>query len=284
MPAFLLTWNPNNWPKTPADIAIRNHLIAETAAGRTAQEDWNTGRIKQVKEGHRVYLVGTASVGGVVGSGIVVKELGDRPRFDDPTKLVNVVMVSWDVFLDAPQAMPMSVEDWHDFDAHPPFKQSGQNYIEDVRRFEKRWKEHLVRIKYHSARVGLSRQPDPELRVKVERAAVAEVTSYFRDRGYAVESYERDNVGWDLLATKGSELLRLEVKGLAGDRLCVELTPNEYENMKRWQDSYYVCVVTDALATPQLAIFRYRDGAWQDDKQRVLVIEERVAARCSLAT
>lgn len=282
MPAFLLTWNPVAWPKTPDEIAIWNNLIAETAAGRTARKDWNTGRIKQVKEGHRVFLVGTAPVSGVVGSGIVVKELGEKPRFDDATKMVNYVMVSWDVFLDGPQAMPMSVDDWHDFDVNPPFKQSGQHYVRDVPRFEQRWSEHLARIQYQSARLGLARHPDAELRVKVERAAVAAVMAYFRERKYAVESYERDNIGWDLLATKDAELLQLEVKGLTGDRICVELTPNEYANMQRCRESYRICVVTTALADPHLVIFQYRYGAWQDDQGRVLEIEERVAARCSV--
>lgn len=282
MPAFLLTWNPAEWPKTPDEIAVRNHLIAETAAGRTAQEDWNTGRIKQVKEGHRVFLVGTAPVSGVVGSGIVVKELGEKPRFNNPAKMVNYVMVSWDVFVDGPQAMPTSADDWHDFDVNPPFKQSGQHYVKDVPRFEKRWSDHLERIGYRSARIGLPRQPDAELRVKVERAAVAVVTAHFRERKYAVESYERDNVGWDLLATKAAEQLRLEVKGLAGDRICVELTPNEYANMQLHQESYRVCVVTTALAEPRLAIFQHRNGTWLDGDGLVLEIEERVAARCSV--
>ncbi|MDX1944232.1 MAG: DUF3883 domain-containing protein [Pirellulaceae bacterium] len=81
---------------------------------------------------------------------------------------------------------------------------------------------------------GAARQMDPLLRCKVEKAAIEVTTAHFRQQGYAVDSHEKDNVGWDLLATYGNRQLRLEVKGLAGSELCVELTPNEYAQMKKW--------------------------------------------------
>lgn len=76
--------------------------------------------------------------------------------------------------------------------------------------------------------------------------------------------------------------MRLEVKGLSGNELCVELTPNEYAQMQKWRDSYYVCVVTNALTDPMLAVFGYspESGTWQDDQKRSLQIQEIVAARC----
>jgi len=87
-----------------------------------------------------------------------------------------------------------------------------------------------------------------------------------------------------LLATRGNRQLRLEVKGLAGSEICVELTPNEYAAMRKWRYTYHVCVVTDALTDPKLAVFSYspESGKWQDDRKRTLRISEIVAARCSV--
>jgi hypothetical protein len=146
MPAYLLTWNPKGWPRTPAEIADRNLVISETAAGRVAEHRWNTGRIKQVKEGSRVFLVAMAPINGVIAGGIVIRELGEGRHHDNPTKRVNLVQVLWDVYLDAPQAMPMTTDDWKSFGVTPPLRQSGQRYVTDVARFERRWRTHLARI------------------------------------------------------------------------------------------------------------------------------------------
>jgi hypothetical protein len=150
MPAYLLTWNPKGWPRTPAEIADRNEVISETAAGQAAEHRWNTGRIKQVKEGSRVFLAAMAPINGVIGSGIVIRELGMGSHHDNPAKRVNLVLVLWDAYLDAPQAMPMTVADWKSFGVTPPLRQSGQRYVTDVARFERRWKAHLKRIAFRS--------------------------------------------------------------------------------------------------------------------------------------
>lgn len=127
-------------------------------------------------------------------------------------------------------------------------------------------------------------QPDPLRLAKVEKAAIELTTAHFQRQGYVVDSHEKDNLGWDLLASCGTRELRLEVKGLTGAEICVELTPNEFAKMQKWRDSYYVCVVTNALTDPQLAVFGFspESSKWQDDRKRTLQIQEIVAARCKL--
>lgn len=49
---------------------------------------------------------------------------------------------------------------------------------------------------------GTSRQPDPLLRCKVEKAAVEKTKTHFEQQGYMVGSREKDNLGWDLVATE----------------------------------------------------------------------------------
>jgi hypothetical protein len=132
-----------------------------------------------------------------------------------------------------------------------------------------------------------AKSADPFIRQLVERAAVAETDRYYTGLGYGVGSVEKDNLGWDLNAvhpTRGANL-KLEVKGLSGNDLCVEVTPNEYARMNEHRDVYRLCVVTDALGDPQLTIFAYSTESqrWEDNDGRLLGIEEIVAARCRLA-
>ncbi len=131
---------------------------------------------------------------------------------------------------------------------------------------------------------GSPRQPDPLLRQKIEQAAIVTTTAYYTALGYVVDSKEDDNLGWDLDAVHASRqlVLKLEVKGLSGSDCRVELTPNEYDKLKLHRDSYRVCVVTQALTAPTLAIFAYSQDSerWEDQHGRVLHFEDVVAAKC----
>ena len=118
-----------------------------------------------------------------------------------------------------------------------------------------------------SGRGGKPRRSDPERRSNIERKAVECTTALYEDFGYWVDSVERDNVGWDLNAVLGSRELKLEVKGLSGSEIRFELTPNEYKNMKHNHHTYRVCVVTDALATPQLTVFTFNPETWKLESQ-----------------
>jgi hypothetical protein len=132
--------------------------------------------------------------------------------------------------------------------------------------------------------VGTPRQTDPHLRQKVEKAAVKTTTAHYTELGYEVDSVESDNVGWDLNAVHGQRQLKLEVKGLSGSQLRIELTSNEYDKMKAHRESYRVCVVTDALSSPKLSVFAFSQEMqqWEDQRGRILQIDEIMAARCSI--
>lgn len=125
-------------------------------------------------------------------------------------------------------------------------------------------------------------QPDPYKRQKIEREAIKIVTAHYNKLGYEITSFEKDNVGWDLEAVQNDNKLRLEVKGLSQGVISIEVTPNEYDNMKKFKDTYRVCVVTNALASkPQLSIFSYspENKSWEDDTGRQLDISEVISAR-----
>jgi len=126
------------------------------------------------------------------------------------------------------------------------------------------------------------RNRDPLKRQKVEAKAIRAVYRHFTSLGYQVKSFEKDNLGWDLQAHLNERnFLRLEVKGLSGEFILTELTPNEYRNMERHYDTYRICVVSKALRNPIISIFAYSPDHdnWEDDNGNVLDIQKIVSAR-----
>lgn len=140
------------------------------------------------------------------------------------------------------------------------------------------------------------RNQDPEMRKLVELAAVRHAIAYYTSQAggsHTVKSVELDNVGWDLTVIGGDVTLKVEVKGLSGSNLCVELTPNEYRKMSspEHRNMYVVYVVTNAL-TPYAKsnVFYYNSDAshgrvhvWATEDGQLLNIEEFVGARLTIA-
>lgn len=131
----------------------------------------------------------------------------------------------------------------------------------------------------HLRAPGLERKFDSALIAEVETCATTAVRQYFQGLGYRVMSVERDNVGWDFEARKGSELLRLEVKGRSISELRFELTPNEYAKLQEHSDTYRLCVVCDALDSPEIYVLQPRqDGSlWKvESENREIVVDLRL--------
>ena len=96
-------------------------------------------------------------------------------------------------------------------------------------------------------------QPDIKRRQKIETAAMEAVQAHFRGLDYDVNDVSAENLGYDLLATCGDEVLCIEVKGRSGTDVIADFTFNEYDQIKleerrKFPDgSYRICIVTDAL-------------------------------------
>jgi hypothetical protein len=132
-------------------------------------------------------------------------------------------------------------------------------------------------------------QADVELRKRIEVAAITAVGLRMESMGYDVRSVEKDNVGYDLVASRNDELLHLEVKGRSGPDVCAELSANEFDCLKLYERErtptahYRVVIVTDALVKPVINEFALvsktksqwctLDGIWR------LEFKDRTAAR-----
>lgn len=127
----------------------------------------------------------------------------------------------------------------------------------------------------------LQRQVDVFKRQKVEISAVETTIKHFEELDYIVISKEKDNVGWDLEASNDKETLFLEVKGLSGKIVSIELSPNEYQKSNEYKDQYKLCIVVNALINPKLDIFSYHSesGNWTNIENEKLIIQEKVGAR-----
>jgi Domain of unknown function (DUF3883) len=125
---------------------------------------------------------------------------------------------------------------------------------------------------------------DQEKKAKVEKAAIRTCCAHFENLGYDVNSVEKDNVGWDLVAKFGRSSLRIEVKGLSGMAFSIELTPNEYIAFSKQANDYRLVVVVDALKSPTLFICRYSDekAAWLIEGQDDLVLRIKVKQSASI--
>jgi hypothetical protein len=128
---------------------------------------------------------------------------------------------------------------------------------------------------------GHAWQQDREKRLRVEENAMKATEKWYCKQGYTTTRVDREKVGWDLEASKREEFLRIEVKGLSGQTLSVDLTPNEYGRMKHFKASFRLSVLLRALdANRTLRVFMYspEQDVWQDDEGR-LALEELTGAR-----
>ncbi|MGA8027898.1 MAG: DUF3883 domain-containing protein [Bryobacteraceae bacterium] len=110
---------------------------------------------------------------------------------------------------------------------------------------------------------GAGWQIDPRRRKRIEETAVREVMRYYRaGLGYEIKDRQNEHCGWDFQAIKDGTELYLEVKGIAGHEISVELSANEYKHMKKHRSKYRVCIVTGALSkSPTLSIYGYVTGS-----------------------
>lgn len=94
---------------------------------------------------------------------------------------------------------------------------------------------------------------------EIERRAIEEAMRYERERGWEVESVEKDNRGFDLISRKPhphdpktfTNVRFIEVKGRAavGE---VALTSHEYQTAQRLTEDYWLYVVFDCASKPRL--------------------------------
>jgi hypothetical protein len=247
--ALIVTWNPDvgKW----ADRGGYLDAIERTARGEPAEVvDWSTGSRKGgASRGDRVFLLRLGDQGrGIIASGTALGEIYQAPHFDPenhPGELVNNVDIEWECVLPVEDALTRE-ELNQQLPASHNWSPQGSGVLikgELADQLEELWSNHLV---------GIGRSGSPEVSDAI--AAVESVSNprrKFGRRFTAVENaaieeravlvtrehfenelgYETEDVGayesYDVRASKGQEVVRVEVKGTTTDGAEVVLTRNE---------------------------------------------------------
>lgn len=292
MPTYLNNWNPDRafkWETNASDSQT-------TRNGIPVQRRWSASGTKIIKPGDRIFLgrQGTESrdgtrVRGVIASGVAVSPSFVDKHWEDPTKSTTYNIIEFDTILTLQNVLPRQrVQDGPLAAIRWDAERGGVRLDgEAASELEQRWAAYLEEIRFglFEKRIAANPyQPDPRKRKDVESAAIRETIRHFRAQDFIIRDRQSENVGWDLEAYRTTETILLEVKGLSGDEISVDLTPNEYSHMQKHQDQYAICILTGALGpTPFLFVFRYsKDTAdWRDANGRRLSTLELVGARCS---
>lgn len=142
--------------------------------------------------------------------------------------------------------------------------------------------------KFRKTKIG-GWQSDIANREKIERLAMNAVAKWYASQGYDVSSVANQNLGWDLeaLLKSGSKksILKIEVKGLSKNEICVELTPNAL-TMQLHSETFRLCVVTNPQELSKQKIHRFgfsiETGKWHDQTGTVLSVVTRIGAKCTV--
>lgn len=154
------------------------------------------------------------------------------------------------------------------------------------------FKKHILKIVEGKLKIGSTTRGtinvNIDRKIEVEKKAINFVSNYYANLGYDVFSVEKDNLGWDLEIKKAKEILLVEVKGLSGEFVSVDFSPNEYSKMcdKVYQSKYRIAVVSKALNQNlefNLFNFSKEKSSWICQlTNRVVNIEERISAKLKI--
>ncbi len=125
-------------------------------------------------------------------------------------------------------------------------------------------------------RQGRAYQPDIEKRLLVEQTAIDFAKQFYAKRYGGmknVKTVESEKKGWDLEVKSNNIKIEIEVKGLSGIELNVELTPNEFKAFSRCSPNYHLFIANEVLTSnPTIRIFKYqkRGKLWVANDKSVL--------------
>ncbi|WP_395004851.1 DUF3883 domain-containing protein [Undibacterium sp.] len=97
---------------------------------------------------------------------------------------------------------------------------------------------------------------DANTRAEIEKAAIEAVTDSYEANGFVIDDRQRENIGYDLEATKGRITLKLEVKGTDSEQPRFFLTRNEM-NCSSKDTAWRLVVVTQARKSPEIRIYTH---------------------------
>ena len=243
---LIVTWNPDRgrWRKVSYDEAI-----SRTTRGEVVVEDWSTGNTRKgVARGDRVLMLQQGNQGrGVMASGTVLGEVYPIPHFDQenhPGEESYTVDIGWDHVFSIEDGISITDLERELPTVYWAIPRSGV-FIrgEAADRLQDLWSDHLAALglggspEVADAVAAVEQVSNP--RRKFGRSFTAEENAVIEERAVAVTrkhfeyelGYETEDVGatmpYDVHATKGQKVVKVEVKGTTTDGAAIVLTRNE---------------------------------------------------------
>jgi hypothetical protein len=100
-------------------------------------------------------------------------------------------------------------------------------------------------------------QPDQDTKERIEKAAIEYVWRHYEGNGYTVTDRQKDNCGYDLLATKEGSDAHLEVKGTASRKKRFYISRNERNNSihQNWR----LALVIDVFGEAKMSLYTKKE-------------------------
>ena len=95
--------------------------------------------------------------------------------------------------------------------------------------------------------------PDQETKEKIEQAAIEYVWVHYEENGYTITDRQKDNCGYDLLASKEGSDIHLEVKGTASKKKRFYISRNERNNSIH--PNWRLALVVNVFGEPKMSLY-----------------------------
>ncbi len=296
MASFLITFRPaSESPEHGFPLEELQNLVRRLRDGDTTEVRWRF-RNNHATPGERVFLLVQGRLGpAIIGYGRV------NSNHETGTSGTPVVSIKFEKLVDPSTEQVLASKDTllaikrSEWIWRTPFsgRLLGDGVAADLEKFvvgktpaTDSGSSENTGVGPRGAAGGWPCAPDAAHNANVEAAAIAFVRSWL---GEETRDRQRDNCGWDLECTQVGRSLCVEVKGLSGSALAVELSPNEYAAMKRAMNEsfsegqYRLAIVRNALTAPELFLFAHGSGTdWICELTSTHIsVAERIAARLS---
>ncbi|MCD4726593.1 MAG: HNH endonuclease [Pirellulales bacterium] len=152
MQTYIITWNPKRWKQwTEKEY---NNEVAATKKGRLFPSRWSCGNTKRIVPGDRLFLLRQVAERGIIGSGYATSKVFEDEHWDSSRKDEIALYVDYqsDTLLPVHERLPIEQLEAADLGVHWNYMPASGISVPEksALQLERLWKEHLVRIGWHT--------------------------------------------------------------------------------------------------------------------------------------
>ena len=240
--AFYLNWDPKQDTETFVNYDKKIKTVNKT---HPYSFFWHCPS-HRLQAGDIVYIKRT----GNKFNGLCIRGHVEETDYED-----GGIVVAADSFLPLGQEITKTMLDEPPLNATYWNAQSSGTMIqpESAEKLEEIWNEQRKQI-HEVRKAGGAGFGSAAENKKVETKAVEFATRYFKKNNFEVTSVESDKIGYDLLCTKKTKELHVEVKGISGTEEEFIITENEKIASQK-DKCFMIALVVNAMKKPSLKLY-----------------------------